>query len=110
MSPQQPGQPDSLEIVEIQMALEEILSGEAGSQRAERLRELRARLAQINIPQDLWDDLGGGDLERGDDDDLLATFARKLGPKGPLGESGAAAQPDRTDRPEEDEFPRFPLV
>ncbi len=104
MTPQQPGHPDSLEIVEIQMAFEEILSGEAGEERAERIRQLRARLAQLDIPEELWDELGG-DLGRDDDDDLLAAFARKLGPKGPPGKSGASVQPDRPVRPEEDEPP-----
>lgn len=85
---------DSLDIVELQMALEEALSGEAGEERAERIHQLRARLAELNIPHELWDELGGAGPDS-DDDDLLAALVRKPGPKVPPGRSGAAVRPPR---------------
>ena len=93
MTPHEPPQLDSLDIFELQMALEEALSGESGEERAARIRELRARLAPYDIPQELWDELGGAGPDLGGDDDLMAMLVRKLGPKGPPGKSGAAVRP-----------------
>jgi hypothetical protein len=94
MTPGEHPELDSLDIIELQMALEEALSGEAGEERAERIGELRARLAQYDIPREFWDELGGGDdAGRGDDDGLMAILVRRLGPKGPLGKSGVALRP-----------------
>ena len=65
---------ESLEIVELTMDLEALTRGEAKApeERAKRIQEIRARLADFQF---------GG--EGGDDDHLLAALVRKLGPGDP---------------------------
>lgn len=91
MSPQRhPEDPDSLEVVELMVELEDLTTGEpvGEEERRRRIRGIRARLKHF--------DLGvlGEFLDGDDDDDLLASLVRKLGPKGPQGKSGAAARPE----------------
>jgi hypothetical protein len=84
-----PQNPDSLEMVELTMQLEAILTGEVAPQdRAEWIRKIRGRLAYLDPGGQF--DLGLDDDDL-DDDDLLAAFVRKLGPRGPLGRSGSRA-------------------
>ena len=84
-----PQNPDSLEMVELTMQLESLLTGEVAPQdRAELIRQIRARLAYLDPGGEFNLGLDDDDL---DDNDLLAALVRKLGPRGPLGRSGARA-------------------
>ena len=94
MTPVEPPQSwDSLEIVELQMPLEEIRSGELTPPvRAERIRRLRARLAQFDLPPELWNRPAGGD------DDLPAALVRNRGPRRPVGKPAAPVHPPTSSR------------
>jgi hypothetical protein len=75
---------DSLDIVELVMAIEEALPLEPGvspAQREETIREIAKRIASGEFGGD--DDL---------DADALASLARNLGPR-PRGQAGAAVLP-----------------
>ncbi len=77
--------PDSLEVVELVMAIEEALDADTGlapDQRERLIHELEARIAR--------GEFGDDDL----DADALSALVRKLGPRGPRGQAGAAAKPD----------------
>ncbi len=77
--------PDSLDVVELVMAIEEALDADTGltsSQRERLIRELEDRIAR--------GEFGDDDL----DADALSALVRKLGPRSPRGQAGAAAKPD----------------
>jgi len=87
MSESNPGRTlDSLDVVELMMAIEEAVDADATLTPAERervLREIEARIERGEL----------GDL--GDfDDGALGVLVRKLGPRGPRGQAGAAVKPE----------------
>ena len=95
MSPQpQPGDPDSLEIIELVMELESLQSGEPmdAEERRQRVHAIRARLANIDLSQ--FGELGAGlDREGGaEDDGMQGTPVRRKGPR-PKGSDGASVRP-----------------
>jgi hypothetical protein len=80
--------PDSLDIVELMMAIEEAIGHDETRTPAEReqlLREIEERLRR-------------GDYDLGDlGDDALGILVRRLGPRGPQGQAGAAAEIEMRD-------------
>ena len=79
---------DSLDVVELTMAIEEALDLDdsmSPAQRERLIREIEARIERGEL----------GDLSDLDDG-ALGILVRKLGPKGPLGQAGAAAKPDES--------------
>lgn len=79
--------PDSLDIVELVMAIEEALAhrGVALSpgERDQLAREIEARIQRGEFGD--WTDF---------DDDDFAALVRKVAPRGPRGQAGAAAHPE----------------
>ena len=71
---------DSLDLVELDMALEAALPHLTPDQREEMARDILARRAR-------GEECRGG----GDDDDALSALARRRGPRGPNAQSGAAS-------------------
>jgi hypothetical protein len=80
VSPDRPN--DSLDAVELVMAIEEALGPDESMSADEREQLVREILARRNNDE-FWDD-----------DDALATLVRKLRPKGPKGRPGVAVQPE----------------
>jgi hypothetical protein len=81
--PATPGPQDSLDRIELVMAMEELLE-DSRLTHAERDRLIH-EIARME---------GGEFGDEGDpDDDLLAALVRKLGPRGPRGQSAAAVLP-----------------
>jgi hypothetical protein len=78
--------PDSLDIVELMMAVEEAIDADASLTPARRERLLHD--IQARFERGEFGDIG--DL----DDGALGILVRKLGPKGPRGQAGAAARPE----------------
>ena len=79
---------DSLDVVELVMAIEKAIDADARltpSQRERRIKEIQAW-----IERGEFGDMG--DL----DDDALGILVRKLRPKGPVGQAGAAVRPEET--------------
>ena len=76
---------DSLDLVELVMAIEAALSDEplAPDQRERLIHEIADRIKRGEFP----------DLPGFDDDDFAA-LARKVGPRDPRGHAGAAEPPD----------------
>ena len=70
---------DSLDLVELDMALEEAIPHLTPDQREQMARDILARRAR----GEEW----GGD----DDDDALSALVRQRGPRGPNPQSGAAS-------------------
>jgi len=84
-SEKMPDLPDSLDIVEAVMAIEESVDQvQANSSLSPEQRDAIVRSLRDRIEDEFPDDTGL-------DDDTLAAFVRKLGPR-PRGSSGAAAQ------------------
>jgi hypothetical protein len=80
---------DSLEVVELMMAVEEVIDADTSltpAQRERLLHEIEARIKRGEF----------GDL----DDGALGILVRKLGPRGPSGHAGAAVKPDDALDPE----------
>jgi hypothetical protein len=74
---------DSLDLVELVMAIEELISPHVSPGQRERLiGEIKARIANGEFGDDDFDD------------DALAALVRKLGPRSPRGQAGAAARPE----------------
>lgn len=79
---------DSLDVVELMMAIEEVLDADTTltpAQRERLIHEIEARIERGELGDT-------GDL----DDGALGILVRKLGPKGPRGQAGAAARPEET--------------
>jgi len=79
---------DSLDVVELTMAIEEAFDLDESlspAQRERLIREIEARIERGEL-RDLRDL----------DDGALGIPVRKLGPKGPLGQAGAAAKPEES--------------
>ena len=77
---------DSLDVVELVMAIEEAIATDihlTPNERERLMREIEARIERGEI--------GDG---TNFNDDALAALVRKLGPRGPLGQAGAAAKPE----------------
>jgi hypothetical protein len=83
----QPGRTiDSLDVVELMMAIEEAIDADTSltpAQRARLMHEIEARIERGD-----FGDMGGLN------DDALGMLVRKLGPRGPRGQAGAAARPE----------------
>ncbi len=78
--------PDSLDVVELMMAVEKAVDQDPNLTAAERQRLLR----EIELRIERGEFGGLDDLDSG----ALGIAVRALGPKGPPGEAGATAEPD----------------
>ncbi len=79
-------QPDSLDAVELLMAVEEAIGQDTSlspARREQLISEIKARIER--------GEFGGLDDS---DDDALAILVKKLGPRDPGGQSSAHAQPE----------------
>src|SRR5258707_1088144 len=82
---------DSLDRIEIQMAIEEALLDKIGADERLSAEACEQLMREILGRQD------GAEFWNGDDwndDDASAILVRKLGPKGPKGGSGVAVRPE----------------
>jgi hypothetical protein len=95
---------DSLDLVELVMAIEELINPHGSPGQRERLsREIEALINPRLTPGQRERSIGEirariANGEFGDDgdfdDDALAALVRKLGPRSPRGQAGAAARPE----------------